>query len=399
MKAWVLHEIGNIRYEEVPVPEPAAGEVLIRVGAAGICGSDIPRIFDTGAHRMPLIPGHEFSGEVVKTGEGAAGSWVGKRVGVFPLIPCRKCSQCKAGRYELCRNYDYIGSRRDGAFAEYVTVPAANLIELSDNVSFEEAAMLEPMAVAVHAIRRAMDIGSVEDGYLKDDPANNGTVVNRNEDTGESRDINRNINRDININININKNIGIAVYGLGTIGMFITMFLKAAGLTNLYLIGNKESQRKKIVSMGISEDCYYDNSSYLGHEGNNGANIVFECVGRTNTYAEAIDIAAPMGQVILVGNPFSDMTLPRNTYWKILRNQLTVTGTWNSSFGSLELPSYYTDNNDDWHYVLKLLKSGVIEPSRFISHRFPLNSLREGFDIMHEKREEYGKVIMISDCS
>ena len=387
MKAWVLHDIGDIRYEEVPVPEPAEGEVLIRVGAAGICGSDIPRIFDTGAHRMPLIPGHEFSGEVVKTGECVTGLWVGKRVGIFPLIPCRQCGQCKAGRYELCRNYDYIGSRRDGAFAEYVTVPAANLIELPDNVSFEEAAMLEPMAVAVHAIRRVMDIGRIGEGYLTDSPSGNGTV------SASYR------NADKEVSSNINRNISIAVYGLGTIGMFITMFLKAAGFDNLILIGNKESQRKKIVSMGISEDFYYDNSSYSGHEGNNGADIVFECVGRTNTYAEAIDIAAPMGQVILVGNPFSDMTLPRNTYWKILRNQLTVTGTWNSSFGSLELPSYYTDNNDDWHYVLKLLKSGVIEPSRFISHRFPLNSLREGFDIMHEKREEYGKVIMISDCS
>ena len=91
MKAWVLHDIGDIRYEEVSKPNPAAGEVLLRVGAAGICGSDIPRIYDTGAHRMPLIPGHEFAGEVTETGEGVDGSWTGKRVGVFPLIPCRKC--------------------------------------------------------------------------------------------------------------------------------------------------------------------------------------------------------------------------------------------------------------------------------------------------------------------
>ncbi len=341
MKAWVLHDIGDIRYEEVSKPNPAAGEALLRVGAAGICGSDIPRIYDTGAHRMPLIPGHEFAGEVTETGEGVDGSWIGKRVGVFPLIPCRKCSQCKAGRYELCRDYDYVGSRRDGAFAEYVAVPATNLIELPQNVSFEEAAMLEPMAVAVHAIRWVMDFDDTD------------------------------------------HDVKIAVYGLGTIGMFITMFLKAAGYDNLILIGNKDSQIKKIISMGISEDCYYDNSIKTDH---GSADIVFECVGRMQTYAEAIDIAAPMGKVMLVGNPYSDMTLPRNTYWKILRNQLTVMGTWNSSFTG--------SPDDDWHYVLGFLRSGLIEPARFISHRFKLKDLIEGFDIMYEKREEYGKVIM-----
>ena len=378
MKAWVLHDVGDIRYEEVPIPEPAAGEVLIRVGATGICGSDIPRIYDTGAHKMPLIPGHEFSGEVAGTGEGVDKSWNDKRVGVFPLIPCGKCSQCRNRRYELCRDYDYIGSRRDGAFAEYVTVPAANLIELPDKVSFEETAMLEPMAVAVHAIRRVMGIGRT--GNMLD-----GNDVSKDHD------------------------VRIAVYGLGTIGMFITMFLKAAGYDNLMLIGNKDSQREKIISMGIAEDCYYDNSIEKDHckiqdreersvdktetaaqkiKDIGGADIVFECVGRTQTCVGAIDIAAPMGKVMLVGNPYSDMTLPRNTYWKILRNQLTVMGTWNSSFAR--------NPDDDWHYVLDHLVSGLIDPVCFISHQFSLKDLKVGFDIIHEKSEEYGKVIMVN---
>ena len=154
MKAWVLHNIGNITLDEVTIPRPAAGEVLLKVRAAGICGSDIPRIYDTGAHSMPLIPGHEFAGEVVAVGEGVNDSWIGKRTGVFPLIPCRKCRPCSERRYEMCRGYSYLGSRRDGGFAEYVVVPEWNRIELAANVSYEEAAMSEPMAVAVHAIRR-----------------------------------------------------------------------------------------------------------------------------------------------------------------------------------------------------------------------------------------------------
>ena len=379
MKAWVLQDIGDIRFEDIGSPEPGEGEVLIRVKAAGICGSDVPRTFDTGAHRMPLILGHEFSGEVVETGEGVDHSWSGKRVGIFPLIPCRKCEQCMNERYELCRNYDYLGSRSNGAFAEYVTVPADNLIELPENASFEEAAMLEPMAVAVHSIRRILDLGC--DGQTIINTDNKGNI------TGDG----------------IYRNISIAVYGLGTIGMFIVMFLKAAGFNDLYLIGNKESQKKNILSMGISEDCYYDNSRDRADKSNGkktdtrtvdliknngGADVVFECVGRTQTYTDAVDIAAPMGKVMLVGNPYSDMTLPRNTYWKILRNQLTVLGTWNSSF--TEKP------DDDWHYVLELIKVGRINPKQFISHRFPLEDLKKGLDIMHDKPEEYGKIMLLN---
>lgn len=346
MKAWMLHDIGDIRFEDIDRPKPEMGEVLVRVKAAGICGSDIPRTFDTGAHKMPLILGHEFSGEVVDAGEGTEASWAGKRVGVFPLIPCRKCEQCINERYELCRNYDYLGSRSNGAFAEYVTVPVENLIELPDNVSFEEAAMLEPMAVAVHAIRGVLDPEQ-------------------------------------------DRNISIAVYGLGTIGMFIVMFLKAAGFHNLYLIGNKDSQKKNVLALGISEDRYYDkNTDHIKNSG--GAQVVFECVGRTLTYADAIDIAVPMGKVMLVGNPYSDMTLPRNIYWKILRNQLTVKGTWNSSFTGKP--------DDDWHYVLNFINNGSINPGQFISHRFPLKDLKKGLDIMHNKSAEYGK-IMISELS
>ena len=382
MKAWVLHDVGNIRYEDVPMPEPAAGEVLIRVGAAGICGSDIPRIYDTGAHKMPLIPGHEFSGEVAGTGEGVDKSWNGKRVGVFPLISCGKCSQCRNRRYELCRDYDYIGSRRDGAFAEYVAVPAANLIEIPEGISYEIAAMSEPMAVAVHAIRRALGTDCISRIYKGSAEEGAGGSNYREYTSDYGRDVR------------------IVVYGLGTIGMFVAMFLKVMGYTDLCLIGNKESQRKNIISMGIPEGCYYDNSAKSGisavdrikNEG--GADIVFECVGRSQTYAEVIDIAAPMGRVVLVGNPYSDMTLPRNTYWKILRNQLTVTGTWNSSFGSANMPPGNEEDSDDWHFVYDLLGSGLIDPSRFISHRYVLKDLRDGFDIMHEKKEDYGKVIM-----
>lgn len=117
MKAYALHGVNDLRYEEVDIPEVKDNEVLVNVQAAGVCGSDIPRIYKTGTYSFPLIPGHEFSGVVEMVGQKVDDKWSGKRVGVFPLIPCRKCIPCKSKRFEMCRHYSYLGSRSDGGFA------------------------------------------------------------------------------------------------------------------------------------------------------------------------------------------------------------------------------------------------------------------------------------------
>ncbi len=331
MKAWVLHDVGDIRFEDVERPVPKAGEVLVKVKACGICGSDIQRVYKDGAHNMPLIIGHEFSGEVCETGEGADGSWLNKRVGVFPLIPCRECGPCRDENYEMCRNYDYLGSRSNGGFAEYVCVPQNNLIELPDSVSYETAAMLEPMSVAMHAVLRS---GMTSWKTCK-------------------------------------------VIGIGTIGFFVTMMLDAYS-AEVYPVCNKDFQRKLIDSLGIDPAV-----------GDEKADIVFECVGSKEVLNLAVDSANPGGHVALVGNPKTDMTLERNIYWKILRNQLTLHGTWNSSFTGAE--------DDDWHRVIGLLSKGIIEPDVIISHRLNLDGLTKGLEIMRDKTEEYGKVMIIMD--
>lgn len=355
MKAWVLNGIGDISLRETEKPVPKANEVLVRVLAAGICGSDIPRIYTTGAHRMPLIPGHEFSGSVEETGSFVSGEWLGKRVGVFPLIPCGKCGPCRNGHPEMCRDYDYIGSRRDGAFAEYVAVPADQLMEIPETVGFEEAAMLEPMAVSVHAMRQAFNEDAAPFGR---DPK-------------------------------------IAICGLGTIGLLLTMFLKDRGLDNVYVIGNKPGQKIRAVSLGVREDRFCDSSVTDPLEwitDNAGyADVFFECVGRNECVSLGVDSAAPGGRVILVGNPHSDMTLSRDTYWKILRNQLTVRGTWNSTFLGAG-PS--EDARDDWRYVTERLSAGTVHPENLITHRYSLEELDKGFSVMKEKSEDYCKVMM-----
>ena len=116
MRAYELHVVNDLRREDIEKPEIPSGWVLVQVKASGICSSDIPRIFTNGTYHFPTIPGHEFSGVVAAYGEGVPEERVGKRVGIFPLIPCRTCPQCRQKKYEMCEHYDYLGSRRDGGF-------------------------------------------------------------------------------------------------------------------------------------------------------------------------------------------------------------------------------------------------------------------------------------------
>lgn len=369
MKAYVLHGISNLRYEEIEKPHPLHGEVLVRVKAAGICGSDIPRIYQTGAYHHPMIPGHEFSGQVEEIGEGVDEQWLGKRVGIFPLIPCGKCPSCKRKQYEMCSRYNYLGSRTDGGFAEYVRVPEWNLLELPERVTFEQAAMLEPMAVAVHAIRQS--------NFLREVPGT--PQENLSERSlffipGESP---------------IEKNI--AVCGLGTIGLFVIMFLRSMGCRRVYAVGNKDFQRKAAEKLGVAADHYCDTRSedcvkwLTDRTEGEGVDLFFECVGKNEVLTQGVGSIAPGGTLILVGNPSTDMLLEKTVYWKLLRRQITVRGTWNSSFTH--------EDKDDWHFVLDLLERGRIHPEDVITHRFLMKALMNGFELMRDKSEDYIKVL------
>lgn len=361
MKAQVLYEIGNIKYTDVKKPDIKEDEALITVSACGICGSDIPRIYKTGAHNMPLIPGHEMSGVVEKCP--MKPELVGRRVGIFPLIPCQKCAQCQNGHYEMCENYNYLGSRCDGGFAEYVSVPVWNLIPVPDCITEEEAAMLEPMCVAVHAMKM---IG------LKDSSGTRDTCT-------------------------------IAVCGLGTIGLFVAMFLKDAGYQNVYCIGNKDIQKAKLLEMGYQEGSFCDVRNTDPYEfikdktDGAGADYYFECIGRSDNYEQAVKCVSPLGKIMLVGNPASDMNLSRDIYWKILRNQLTLKGTWNSSYP--DDWTYAIERLTSWHSIKegsegKSKDSFAMDPSTFITHRFPLENIDKGLSIMRNKSEEYIKVMI-----
>ena len=230
-----------------------------------------------------------------------------------------------------------------------VSVPVQNLLSLPENVTYAQAAMLEPMAVAVHAVRR-LSLSS---------PSRLDSVV---------------------------------ICGLGTIGMLVLMFLLEAGVKNVLVLGNKEFQEKTVADLGLSKENYCDIRTrdaaawIAGRTENMGPQVFFECVGKKETVHLGVSCTQPGGEIVLVGNPYSDMELEKNIYWKILRNQLRIYGTWNSSFTH--------SSDDDWHYVLERLEKGRIAPEKLITHRFSAEELEKGLQIMKDKTEDYCKMIM-----
>ena len=344
MKACVLHGINDLKYQEYPVPELNSGEVLFKVRACGICGSDIPRIFKTGTYHFPTIPGHEFSGEVVAVADKKNNHLIGMRAAVFPLIPCNHCPSCNKGIYETCQNYNYLGSRCNGGFAQYVSVPVWNLVPIPESLSFEEAAMAEPVSVALHAVNKA---------------------------TITSKDV-------------------VVVFGLGPIGILIAQWAKVYGAKKILLIGTNSTNYKIIEDLGFTDYFNISNGDpiewVLEKTNGNGANIAFEAVGISSTACNCLECVTLGGKIVLVGNPNADFIFPKNTYWKILRKQLTIFGTWNSRYNSTL--------QNDWTTAINALTSGNIDVKNLITHRFNLEHMNQGLQIMKDKKEFYSKIII-----
>lgn len=346
MKAYVLESVAKLEWKEVERPALKDGEVLVEVKAAGVCGSDIPRIFQTGTYHFPTIPGHEFSGNVVEAYGERESVWLGKRVGVFPLIPCGTCSSCEKQAYEMCSNYNYLGSRCDGGFAEYVAVPVWNLIELPDEVRYEEAAMLEPASVALHVVRK-LDLSHVKK---------------------------------------------VALLGLGTIGSIIVQWLADYGIEEVLATGHR-AEFGTVMKEVADEHYQYLNAQdadvvswITSATDGQGVDIVIDCIGSEQSLADSIASVTPGGQILIVANPKGDVSLPKNVYWQILRKQIRLFGTWNSSFWHSE--------EDDWHQVLKACCEKRLRLSELITHKFSFEQLHDGLDVMRQKNEYRNKVMI-----
>lgn len=335
MKALVLEKVGELKYKDVADPVMKPGEVMLKIKACGICSSDIPRIYTTGTYHFPTVPGHEFSGEIIDCASDVDRSLIGRRAAVFPLLPCGKCASCAEEEYARCSNYNYFGSRCDGAFAEYISVPVWNLVFCSDKLPYAELAMCEPVSVAKHCA----DAGRIKPG-----------------DT-------------------------VTVIGTGTIGLTAALWSKAKGAGKVIMVGVSDERLDFAGSLGVDRtvDSSKDNTiqRYLEAADGSGADVVLECVGRQNAINNAVLFAKKGGRVVLTGNPYGDITFEKDIYWKILRNELTVTGTWNSSYKS-------TTNN--WKETIAALEDGSLDVSRLITHRFPLDKYEEAFATVRDRK-------------
>ena len=344
MKALVLKEIGKLVLEKKEKPKPKDNEVLIKVIASGICNSDIDRVFKTGTYHFPTIPGHEFSGIIVETGKNVDTRYLNKRVVIFPLQPCMECVYCRNEEYARCENYNYFGSRCDGGFAEYIAVPIWNVVCFSENLSFEEAAMCETASVALHGIQRA----------------------------------------------NIKKGESVLIQGSGTIGLLTGLWLKNLGLRNLIFAVRNTYKKNLLTKLGFTSVINLETETEL--EGlkclgiNEGVDVAFDCVGSVQAVSSCIQFAKKGGRILLFGNPTEDIILPRNIYWKILRNELSIIGSWNSSYNSME---------NNWKTTIEAMEERKLQVTPLITHRFSLEESELAFHILKDKVEPAIKIMFI----
>lgn len=343
MKACVLEKIGSLQYQDVPTPTPSEGEVLLHIKACGICSSDVDRVFRTGTYHFPTIPGHEFSGEIVALGANVSAEYLGKRAAVFPLQPCFSCPSCDEKSYARCENYGYFGSRNDGGFAEYLAVPLWNLVLFSEKLSFETAALCEPTAVALHALKQG-------------GPCEGKTV---------------------------------AILGNGTIGLLCAMWAKTKGAKDIFIVGRSAKKvdfAKKLGFQHSISSVSDDVSAYIkSHTQAKGADLVIEMVGSETALGESILCCKKGGTLVVTGNPHGDMCLTRDIYWKVLRHELTVKGTWNSS---------YHQEENDWKESIQAMESGEIQAEKLISHEFSLKDHEKAFETMKNPEEMVVKIVL-----
>lgn len=351
MQAYVLHAVGDMRYHPVPRPVPGPGQVLVRVAFCGICGSDIPRVFVKGTYHFPTIIGHEFSGRVAACGPGVSDMAPGDPVAVFPLLWCGRCGPCEQGKYVQCLDYDYLGSRSDGALAEFVVAPRRNLIRVPDGVSLAEAALTEPAAVALHALRRAGGCG-----------------------VGES----------------------VAVFGAGPIGLMVAQWARAMGAAPILLFDivpeKLDLARRLGFKFAFDSRASDPVETVRSVTGRDGAHLCIEAAGVPPTFSSAAAAAMRGGRVVILGNPAGDVLLKASLISQVMRREVTLFGTWNSDYST-------SGNDDDWGTVLNSMANQTVNFEPIITHRVPLEQAFDALLMMKEQREFFSKVLIQVDAS
>ncbi|MEG1789720.1 MAG: galactitol-1-phosphate 5-dehydrogenase [Oscillospiraceae bacterium] len=345
MKALVMKEYMKLTYQDVPTPQPKENEVQIRVKACSVCGSDVHG-FDgsTGRRQPPLIMGHEASGVISACGAGVKHHKIGDRVTFDSTVYCNECDMCRAGKVNLCANRRVLGVSCDeytqnGAFAEYVTVPEYILYDVPENVTYVQAAMIEPLAIAYHAATRTK-VGP--------------------EDT-------------------------VAVVGVGTIGLLTLQVVKSFGAKRVIAVDIDDS-RLELARQNGATDCVNSTAPdalkqllALTHNGE-GVDIAFDATGIDTTVNMCIKSVCLDGRVVLIGNLAPQISFPLQY---IVVHQISL-------FGSCASAGEYPQ-------CLELIASGKVEVDSMVSKTVPLAEGDLWMNKIYRREDGLTKLVLLCD--
>ena len=339
MKAAQFYGGKDIRVETVPDPSPQAGQVLVQVEAAGICGSDLH-----GYHHQPEKPlaprigGHELTGQILDTGSGINDApphiRKGGRVAIEPIVPCNVCPECLNGYYNICAELRHGG----GGFAEFMVAPISNAYALPDSVSVEGGALAEVYAVAVHAVNRAR----------------------------------------------VSPGDRVAIIGSGPVGLTIAQVADVAGATSIAMLGKPDGPLQiayeAVGAVPINVDKTDAVEEIKAWSDGRGADVVFEAVGGTaNTLEQATEIAAKRGRVCMVGGHRTPLSFSE----RFARSrELTV--IWSFCYGR-------RGGKTEFQIAIDLLAAGKLDANPLVTHRFGLDDITEAFAVA-AGRDEHDSV-------
>jgi len=323
MKAALIYKPFDIRMEKKDVPKPGDDEVLIKIHACGVCGTDNSLNKGEYPANYPVIIGHEFSGEIVECGKNVKHFSVDDRVTVDPNRVCHKCRYCQSGNEHLCENLSSMGVHIDGADAEYCVMTATNVYKIADTISYEEAAFCEPLACAIHG----SDLAKVKMG-----------------DT-------------------------VLVIGAGGMGNLITQCVKNNGAANIVISEPIAMRREKAIENGathVIDPARSDVEVEIKKISRIGADIVFEVAGNSKAQAKCISYVRKGGTIIFFGCSPKENNIEVNPF-VINENELKILGSFNNQFATQR--------------AVDMLASKKIRVDNLISHRFALNDYLDVFKV------------------
>ena len=347
MFAGVVYGPKDIRYEQIEMPCPGEGEVLVKVKYTGICGSDVPRVNANACHFYPMVLGHEFSGEIVEVGKNVTRVKKGQRVAGVPLVPCLECEDCKKGNYSLCKNYSFIGSRQFGSFAEYVVIPELNAVPFAENITYEQAAFFEPSTVALHGLSCA-------------DYRGGKTVV---------------------------------ILGAGTIGLLLLQCVKIMGAAKVAVVNRSREKLKLAEKLGADAIVSTLDEDYekklMEVTNGRGYDYVFESAGSTEMIKEAFRLAANKAHICMVGTPKDELVFSVSEWEQMNRKEFILTGSWMSY--SADFPG------EEWKLTARYLETGQLKIlPEMVDQIIPLSKIEDGFKLYREGTVK-GKILINSE--